>query len=179
VHITFYKPGRIPIPPKLYGGAQRAIYWLGKGLLEFGHRVTLIANAQSHIPGAELRAIDADETDPRRWLRLIPDSTDIIQLFNEPSLIPPKPFLVRMGGNGRPGQRFHPNTIFLSKNHAATYGSRHFVHNGLDPGEYVFFRKTRGLCDFFGQGTLESKKFARRGSSGAPCRSGIARVGFA
>lgn len=138
MHVTLYKPGKIPIPPPLYGGAQRVIYWLGKALVELGHQVTLIANARSEIPGAELRTISAGEKNPGAWTKLIPDSTDILQLFNESAPVVNKPFLVRVGGNGKPGERFHPNTVFLSQKHAALHGSRHFVHNGLDPAEYIF-----------------------------------------
>ena len=57
MHITFYKPGSLPIPPPDYGGTQRVIYYLAKTLLELGHQVTLIAHPQSHIPGAEVRPI--------------------------------------------------------------------------------------------------------------------------
>jgi hypothetical protein len=34
MHVTLYKPGTIPIPPKLYGGTERVIYWLGKALVK-------------------------------------------------------------------------------------------------------------------------------------------------
>jgi len=148
MHITIYRPGQIPIPPPGYGGAQRVIYWLGKTLVELGHQVTLIANAQSHIPGAELRVVDENEKDPQAWLRLVPDSTDIVQLFDTPAVIIPKPFLVRIGGNGRPGEQFHPNTVFLSRNHAANHGSRHYVHNGLDPADYSFLEKREDYAVF-------------------------------
>jgi len=148
MHVTIYRPGKIPIPPPGYGGAQRVIYWLGKALVELGHQVTLIANARSHIPGAELRVIGENEKDPRAWVRLVPGNTDIVQLFNTPVVEMPKPFLVRVGGNGRPGERFHPNTLFLSRNHAANHGSRHFVHNGLDPEDYAFSEKREDYAVF-------------------------------
>lgn len=149
MHITFYKSGPTPVPPKFYGGSQRVIYWLGKALIELGHRVTLIANAESEIPGAELRAVSADEKNPAAWIKLVPDSTDIVQLFNDASVpVMNKPFLVRFGGNPRPGTRFHPNTVFLSQEHAALYCSRHFIHNGLDPAEYAFSEKREDYAVF-------------------------------
>lgn len=137
MHITLYKPGRIAIPPQLYGGTERVIYWLGKGLIELGHTVTLIANAQSRIPGAELRPIAPDEADPLAWQKLVPASTDIVHLQDTGTPVAPKPFLITLNGNGQPGQMFHPNTIFVSRRHAANHGSRHFVHNGIDPAEYT------------------------------------------
>ena len=138
MHVTLYKPGKIAIPPKLYGGTERIIYWLGKALVELGHQVTLIANAQSEIPGAELRAIAADEKNPRAWLKLVPDSTDIVHLWDTSQPNSEKPFVVTVEGNGQPGQKFHPNTIFVSQKHAANHGSQNFVHNGLAAGEYKF-----------------------------------------
>ena len=137
MHITLYKPGRIAIPPQLYGGTERVIYWLGKGLIELGHTVTLIANAQSRIPGAELRPIAPEETDSLAWQRIVPATTDIVHLWDNSQPAAPKPFIVTVEGNGKPGERFHANTIFVSRRHAANHGSRHFVHNGIDPAEYT------------------------------------------
>jgi glycosyltransferase involved in cell wall biosynthesis len=138
MHVTLYKPGKVPIPPKFYGGTERIIYWLGEALVELGHKVTLIANAQSEIPGAELRAISADEKNPRAWLKLVPASTDIVHLWDTSQPNSEKPFVVTVEGNGQPGQKFHANTIFVSQKHAANHGSKNFVHNGLDAGEYKF-----------------------------------------
>jgi hypothetical protein len=159
MHVTLYKPGTISIPPKLYGGTERIIYWLGKALVELGHQVTLIANAQSEIPGVELRAITSDEKNPGAWTKLIPDSTDIVQLFNESAPAVNKPFLVRVGGNGKPGERFHPNTVFISQRHAALHGSRHFVHNGLDPGDYSFSEKREDCAVFLAKARWPVKNF--------------------
>lgn len=137
MHITLYKPGRVPIPPTLYGGTERIIYWLGKALVELGHQVTLIANDQSHIPGAELRPVAAREPDPHAWQKLVPDTTDLVHLWDTGQPQSPKPFVVTIEGNGKPGERFHPNTIFVSRKHAANHGATHFVHNGIDPAEYA------------------------------------------
>lgn len=159
MHITLYKPGRIPIPPKLYGGTERVIYWLGKALIELGHQVTLIANARSHIPGAELRVVDAGEKDPQAWLRLVPDSTDIVHLWDKPGSAVNKPFLLTVEGNGRPGERFPPNTVFVSQKHAANHGSRHFVHNGIDPDEYAFSETREDYAVFLAKARWKVKNF--------------------
>jgi glycosyltransferase involved in cell wall biosynthesis len=148
MHITLFKTGKIPIPPYGYGGTQRLIYWLGKTLVELGHQVTLIANAQSHIPGAELRALPDDEKDPRAWLRLIPDATDIVH-FHEPLKgSVNKPVLMTVHGNGQPGEQFIPNTVFVSRRHAANHGARHFVYNGIDPREYAFAERREDYAVF-------------------------------
>src|SRR5215472_12874101 len=44
----------IPVPPVLYGGIERIIAFLSRGLLARGHHVTLIAHRDSRIAGAEL-----------------------------------------------------------------------------------------------------------------------------
>jgi len=136
MHITFYKPGQVPIPPVLYGGTERIIAWLMRGLVELGHQVTLIANAQSHVPGVELRVAHPD-ADPAHWHRLIPPATDLLHLWEGPPVPPPRPFLLTIEGNGRPGETFPRNTIFVSQRHSANHGSRHFVHNGIDVDEYA------------------------------------------
>jgi len=159
MHIILYKPGIIPIPPKLYGGIERVIYWLGKALVALGHQVTLIGNAQSHIPGVELRAIAAGENDPRAWLRLVPDSADIVHLHVKPRQLCAKPFLLTAHGNGQPGEQFHPNTVFVSQKQAANHGSCHFVHNGLDPGEYAFSEKREDYAVFVAKARWKVKNF--------------------
>jgi len=155
MHITLYKRGDTPIPPKLYGGAERFVYWLGKTLVELGHQVTLIANAQSHIPGVELRAVDADEKDPQAWLRLMPDSTDIVHLWDYAEVN--KPFLLSIGGNGRPGEQFPGNTVFVSRSHAANHGSRHFVYSGVIPGDYSFSEKREDYALFLAKARWRAK----------------------
>jgi glycosyltransferase involved in cell wall biosynthesis len=147
MHITIYKePGGLPIPPKLYGGTQRIIYWLGKALVALGHKVTLIHDARSHIPGVELRALDENEKDPSAWHKLVPDSTDIVHLHTISKTPVDKPFLLTIQGNG--GGQFPPNTVFVSHKHAANHGARHFVWNGIDPDDYSFSEKREDYAVF-------------------------------
>lgn len=40
----------IPVPPKLYGGIERIVDMLVRGLVERGHEVTLIAHPNSQVP---------------------------------------------------------------------------------------------------------------------------------
>ena len=171
MHITLYKPGLIPIPPKLYGGMERVIYWLGKALVELGHRVTLIAHARSGIPGVELRALRANENDPQAWLRLVPDSTDIVHLHVKPRQWCTKPFLLTAHGNGQPGEQLHPNTVFVSQRQAANHGARHFVHNGLDPAEYAFSEKREDYAVFVAKARWKVKNFC--GAVAVARRAGI------
>jgi hypothetical protein len=161
MHITFYHPGKMPIPPRLYGGTERVVFWLGKALLQLGHRVTLIANSQSNIPGAELRPLsDPEPRSDDEWIRLVPEATDLLHLWGTPKVPVTKPFVVTIEGNGRPGERFHPNTIFVSRNHASHHGSRHFVYNGLDPAEYEFSSTRDDYAVFLAKARWKVKNLA-------------------
>jgi len=118
------------VPPAQYGGTERVLAWLAKGLLELGHSVVLISREGSQIAGAEWMPFSED------WAAHLPASVDLIHISSTPCAALPKPFLVTIHGNGQPGERFHANTVFLSKAHAALHGSQHFVYNGIDPNDY-------------------------------------------
>ena len=49
MHIVQFHHVRLPVPK--YGGAERIAVWLCQGLVELGHRVTLLAPPGSRIPG--------------------------------------------------------------------------------------------------------------------------------
>lgn len=130
MHITIYH--NAVIPPCKYGGTERVIFWLGKALIALGHRVTLLSKPGSSLPGAKTIA-----TSPNlHWQDQVPHDADILHLWSTPPTLPNKPFLVTIEGNGQYGETFHPNTIFVSKNHAQRHGAKYFVYNGIDPEDY-------------------------------------------
>jgi len=158
MHVTLLKPGNTPIPPPLYGGTERTLYWLGKALLELGHRVTLIAHPKSSIPGAELIPCEASDAEA---MRLVPASTDILHISDHQITSAPKPFLVTVNGNGgRAPRQFHPNTVFVSQKHAANHGSKYFVHPGIDPSEYVFSEQREDYAVFLAKAQWKVKNLA-------------------
>ena len=59
MHIALYTHSRLPVEG--YGGTQRVVVWLARGLVELGHRVTLLAPAGSRVPGAEMVPLDPRE----------------------------------------------------------------------------------------------------------------------
>ncbi|OFZ00151.1 MAG: hypothetical protein A2070_08785 [Bdellovibrionales bacterium GWC1_52_8] len=126
------------IPPQKYGGTERAIYWLAKALALKGHQVTLLAKPGSAVPGVRVMALPPKELRPASGSldSLIPQECDLVHLFGTPSVLPKKPFLVTIEGNGQPGEKFHPNTVFVSRKHAEIHGSSHYVYNGLDPDDF-------------------------------------------
>jgi len=156
MHVTILKPGNTPIPPRLYGGTERTLYWLGKALVQLGHRVTLIGHPESRMPGAEL--IPSEGTDAEA-MRLVPDSTDILHLSNH-QITAPKPFLVTVNGNGgHSSRRFHRNSVFVSRKHAANHGSNHFVYPGIDPAEYAYSEKREDYAVFLAKAQWPVKNF--------------------
>src|SRR5689334_12845785 len=110
MHIAIYHNAHIP--PAKYGGTERAIFWLTQALIALGNRVTLIVREGSFVEGAEVRPIPEDGTS---WESCIPEDADILHLWATPGSLPKKPFLITIEGNGRIGEVFHPNTVFVSR----------------------------------------------------------------
>ena len=148
MHIALFHWGRLP--PTAYGGTERVVTWLARGLAELGHTVTLVAGRGSRI--AEARVVVGDPapaTAPDFSLRpLLP-----------PGVAPPPPpapgrndpgvpYLVQLHGNSHPGVARPKNTLYLSADHARRHGGTAYVHNGLDPAELTF-RAAKGSADLF------------------------------
>ena len=140
MHVVVASHHRLPVEG--YGGPQRVVVALVRGLAALGHRVTVVAQ-----PGTKLvEAAKIVEVPSRQFKgsggdlkRFIPDSADILHshfpLKQGPTGVP---FVQTLHGNWKPDTPLPPNTIFLSRDHAKRHGSTIFVHNGLDPAEYIF-----------------------------------------
>jgi glycosyltransferase involved in cell wall biosynthesis len=50
LHIAITADPYLPVPPRLYGGIERVLDFLVRGLAARGHRVTLFAHPDSHVP---------------------------------------------------------------------------------------------------------------------------------
>ncbi len=122
------------LPVAKYGGSERVVMWLGRGLAELGHEVVLMSFPGSRADFGECVWISNQQD----MLRKLPAGVDVIHLRTLPKVEPSCPVLVTIGGNYTNGQVFHPNTVFLSRSHAARHGGRHWVYNGLDPADYTF-----------------------------------------
>jgi len=136
MNIFHYYPKVLPV--KKYGGTQRIAVNLMKEQAEMGHKVYLLSLAGTHLPSINVMAIKK----PLRNLEdYIPDNVDIVQLYATPQEIPHRPYLVRIGGNGKPGEKFLPNTVFVSRNHAIRHGSTHYIYNGINLGDFTYREK--------------------------------------
>ena len=125
MHVALFFHDRLPV--KGYGGTQRVVVWLARGLAELGHEVTLLggpgvagtrgpADARRHRAGPRARI--------RHPAALSRAGTDILHSFVADEGEPDLPWLWTQEGNVRPGQATPPNTIFVSENHARGTGRR-------------------------------------------------------
>lgn len=166
-------------PVQGYGGTERVCYWLAKAQAEMGHEVTILCKPGSQLPFARTVAIPdkLDDIDP-----YLPRGVDIVQLYGTPNFKISAPFLVNIGGNGRAGEKFHPNTVFVSRNHAERHGWTEYVHNGIDLSEYSLHAKKDTFLLFLAKAKWRVKnlkgaiKIAQR--AGHPLHVGGGRAGF-
>jgi glycosyltransferase involved in cell wall biosynthesis len=142
--ISLIHEARFPV--KKYGGTERVVWWLAKGLSELGHQVNLVCVPGSTCPFG--RVFDIREAHPQ---------VDITHFFNTPPEEPDNPYLVTIEGNAKAGEVFLSNTVFVSRNHALRNGSEAFVYNGLDPDDYIFQEKKNGELLFLAKASWAVK----------------------
>ncbi|MBX3609966.1 MAG: glycosyltransferase [Hydrogenophaga sp.] len=131
MRVLLIYPTRVPV--FAYGGTERVIWDLAKGLVALGHEVTLMVSPGSSCPFARVIEVDAN----RPLLSQMPRGEfDIAHFQFRPDETPDMPFVVTEHGNTKRETPFPLNTVFLSRNHAQRYGAQTFVHNGLDWDAY-------------------------------------------
>jgi glycosyltransferase involved in cell wall biosynthesis len=131
------------LPPRDYGGVERVVLWLAKGLVELGHEVWVGAQPGSRLPeGARLLEIPPERASALDLIPILPQGVDIVHFQAPPEAGTWEalacPGVLTVHGNGKPGEVFPKNTVFLSRDHAQRHGSEQFVYNGIDPEEYRF-----------------------------------------
>src|SRR6266511_2586458 len=114
------------LPAKGYGGPQRVVVALVRGLAALGHRVTLLAPPGTRVPEAKLVEVPPRKFgDPATLAPYIPRDGDILHahfpLKRGPGQIP---FVQTIHRNLKPGSPLDPNTIFLSLDHAQYFFRR-------------------------------------------------------
>jgi glycosyltransferase involved in cell wall biosynthesis len=149
MHVAIASHYRLPV--RGYGGTERVIVALVRGLVALGHRVTLLAAPGTRVPEATVV-----EVPPTTLLdgavdlaTLAPRDADILHAHVPLPRAPSRPFVETLHGNRGPGAPPPPpTTIFLSRDHARRFGSDVFVYNGLDPADYLF-RTSKDDYDLF------------------------------
>jgi len=141
MNIFHYCPKVLPV--KKYGGTQRIVVNLMKEQINRGHKVYLLSLAGIHLPSINVTTI---KKPIQNFEDYIPDNIDIVQLYGTPQETPPKPYLVLIEGNGKPGEKFLPNTVFVSRNHAVRHGSTHYIYSGVNLDDFIYREKKK---DYF------------------------------
>jgi len=136
MNIFHYYPKVLPV--KKYGGTQRIAVNLMKAQAKMGHKVYLLSLTGTDLPSINITTI---KRPIQNFEAYVPDNIDVIQLYNTPQGTPRRPCLVRIGGNGKPGEKFLPNTVFVSKNHAIRHGSTHYIYSGIDLDDFIYREK--------------------------------------
>lgn len=63
-------PVVFPMPPVLYGGAERGVFWLLTELIRAGHEITVIGAVGTLLPGAKIYTVCANEAKlPSFWAK--------------------------------------------------------------------------------------------------------------
>lgn len=153
LHVVLYHPDRLPVTR--YGGTERVVVWLARGLAQLGHRVTVLCAPGSEVPEAEVLPLPASITRRPGGPDLtghLPSDTDILHA-HVPLRHPPAnvPFLWTYHGNGALAPWFPAGAVGLSADHARRHGLAHWVHNGLDPADYRFEPKKQSFDLFLGR----------------------------
>jgi glycosyltransferase involved in cell wall biosynthesis len=120
------------IPVHKYGGTERVIWWLGKALVKAGHQVSYLVAPGSSCDFANVYTYNESVT----FNTLIPAGIEVVHLNHHVNEIPNIPYIQTMHGNLNHAMDLDENTVFVSKNHAARFGSDCYVHNGIDPADY-------------------------------------------
>ena len=152
VHIISAK-----LPVLGYGGTERIAYWLGKAQAEMGHEVTYLCNPGSKLDFARTFPLEKNIDDLNPF---IPRGTDIVQFYSTPNMKLNTPSLTVIEGNGQPGEKYHPNTVFASENHALRHGWTEFVHNGVDLSEYKIQKKKDSYALFLAKAKWKVKNLS-------------------
>lgn len=149
MRIALLYHGRLPV--ERYGGTERIVVWLARGLAELGHDVVLLA-----APGSQVREAKLVPVDPRKAESIhfdvrpyLPPGVDVVHGHRA---LPNQglPTLWTLHGTAtRPD--YPPNMVCLSADHARRSGARAFVYNGLDPREYRFESHKQDFDLFLGR----------------------------
>lgn len=156
MHIALSFWGRLPVEG--YGGTQRIVVYLARGLAEMGHQVTVLAAPGSDLPAARMIVVEerVSRAPDFQIEPLLPRGLDILVSFVPLRRPPQTPWIWRLAGNRKAGLGTPPNTLHLSADHARRHGGVAFAYNGIDPRDFAF-RAAKGDYDLF-LGRLHSSK---------------------
>jgi glycosyltransferase involved in cell wall biosynthesis len=127
--VAHFVPSVLPAPA--YGGTERVVYWMCEEQAKAGLQVTLLSREGSRMPFGSWVLMPETKDE---WAQVLSrGGFDLVHFHSLPPPTFPKdhPHVVTIHGNGKEGEVFPRNSVFVSRDHAARHGSRSFVHNGL------------------------------------------------
>jgi glycosyltransferase involved in cell wall biosynthesis len=136
VHVS-----RWHLPVRRYGGVPRVLDWLAKAQAKQGDRVTILGPPGSSCPGATCVPVPMAEEVADYSAQLaayLPRDADIAHFHHLPAVEPKLPWVVTCHGNSAGELAYRPNKIYVSRDHARRGGGTAFVHNGIDPDEFIY-----------------------------------------
>ncbi len=153
------------VPVLHYGGTERVVEALAQGLIEAGHKVSLIAFPGEYpLPGVNFIALQQDQDHLSQVLKLIPHNADIVHFhlpIGEKELQERGvPYVCTLHGNEQFVDRLPQHCIFLTAKHAHNHGRSSFVFNGLDPAKAPLSKQEivqRDYFAFLGRASLKRK----------------------
>lgn len=138
--IVFSHNGILPVIG--YGGIERILFWHMVELARMGHQVVLIGHPESRVQDYGIELIPMNGT-AQEWTEQVPTDADIIHLSYNYKVPGKIPTIVTIHGNGKIGEVFDKNAVFVSKRHAEIHGSDQFIHNAIDLSEYPYHPKSK------------------------------------
>ena len=143
------------MPAIKYGGTERVVWSLAKALSEMNHRVTLLAPAPTESPFCRVIHYNPEASIDSQ----IPEDIDIVHLhfFKGPEIS--KPCIQTIHGLGGDYTNAGHSIVFVSRSHAARFGSDQYVYNGLDWDSYgkPDLSLQRSGYHFLGNGAWKAK----------------------
>jgi glycosyltransferase involved in cell wall biosynthesis len=130
LHILLFSNGKIPTPK--YGGISRVIWHLGKELSKMGHHITYLVDKGSSCDFARVLPFEPGAS----LAKQIPEDVDLVHAQMQIPEALPRPHMITMHGNTKEEEAFDLNTTFVSRDHAARFGSEVYVYNGLGLEDY-------------------------------------------
>ena len=141
--IGLYYDGTLPV--RRYGGTERVVVWLARGLRELGHQPVILARTGTslspfpvhELSSSTIRQMAADpefRLDP--WL---PEDLAVVHFHSPVAGRLDLPQITTIHGNGEPGS-FGPTDVFVSRDHMRRMRGDNFVYNGIDPSDYEYRR---------------------------------------
>jgi hypothetical protein len=152
--ILLVHKGQVPV--FAYGGTERVLWDLAKGLVEMGHQPLLMVNPGSHCDFAEVLEIKPNQS---LQAQVESVSADVIHFQFRPDFETLHPHIITEHGNTKHPTPLSLNTVFVSADHARRYGASAYVHNGLNWSDYgdVNWQRQRTHLHFLGKGSWPVK----------------------